>query len=172
MLSCSIQQTMDYIFLYSVVCSIYSHHTYIPAPSYHLYTHIKSEQLETNFPNFRIRSNNSENAIWPKKWKNAPLISLWWLRIWRKDLWVLYIYNLSSNPLDRSKIYALTCTHIEAQYDSLEIFTAKNMGTGLSIGSGTESVDFWIWFALLVVHEYSHRDIIVETFILELEHQH
>ena len=79
--SCSIQQTMDYIFIYFFLSSNYSpshlHYPYTPVPSDHLYTYIKFEQPETNFPNFRIRSNNlettnSENAIW-QKLEKCPL---------------------------------------------------------------------------------------------------
>ena len=89
-----------------------------------------------------------------KNWKNAPLISLWWLRIWRKDFWVCYLDSLSSNPLDLLDRYATTCKQIKDQYGSSKIFTAKNLGTGLSVESGTEtctsSAEFRICFALMV----------------------
>ena len=60
---------------------------------------------------------------------------------------------MSSNPLGRLERYASTCTQIEAQYGSLEIMTAKNLGAGLSVRSGTrtstKSAEFRIQFALL-----------------------
>ena len=74
MCSCAIQQTIDYIFLFYL--ADIPHHIYIHAPSYHLYTYIKSEQPKTNFPNFRICSNNSKNTIWRKLEKCSFDISL------------------------------------------------------------------------------------------------
>ena len=72
--------------------------------------------------------------------------------------------SLYSYPLERLERYDPTYKNIEVQYGSSEMFTAQNMGTGLSAGSGigigTESAELWIWFALLVVHEDSHIGII------------
>ena len=59
----------------------------------------------------------------------------------------------SSNLLYNLDMYAPMCTQIKVQYGSSEIFTAKNLGVGLSVRSdtwtSTKSAEFWIWFALV-----------------------